>query len=81
MRVVNLRRIPDRELVIIDQLASKESLSREAYLRQIILKVAHEEMNFRGMDAYKKIIDEACEVIHDNQAVIEKVGRIFLDGY
>lgn len=69
---VDIRNVPDEHLVIIDELARAQKLSRGMYLKSIIEKIVREEMLYKQSEKFSIIVEKATEAVTINNRILER---------
>lgn len=72
---VDIRNVPDEHLVIIDELARAQKLSRGMYLKSIIEKIVREEMLYKQSEKFSIIVEKATEAVTINNRILERFLR------
>gem|GEM_PF-3852228 len=72
---IDIRNVPGEHLTIIDQIAREQELSREAYLREVISKLVREKMLYTQSEKFAQVVEQATEVVAENNKLIERLVK------
>lgn len=77
MRDITIRKIPDYVIAIIDDKAKKtdKRISREEYLRTLIINHATEDIINEGRHQDKELLKHSLEVIEKNTQLLHSIGQ------
>ena len=75
MASIVIRDIDQKVLNVINDLAKKQGLTREEYLRRKLKELALLEYEAERIDQYKNLVEYVTNVIENNTNVLNRIER------
>lgn len=72
-----IRQIPDDEMIVLDEIASENGMTRETFLRQKIHEIVRHELRLKQDTSFNEIVGKATEQIKKTEQVFNQ----FLERY
>lgn len=73
MAVTIIRQIPDDELLILDELAAENGMTRESFLRQKVHEIVRRELRIEQEEKFKQIVEKATSQINKTEQAIHQL--------
>lgn len=73
MAYVKVRLIPDDELLVLDELAAENGMTRESFLRQKIHEIVRHELRIEQEEKFKQIVEKATNQITNTEQAIQQL--------
>ncbi|MBK5077256.1 hypothetical protein IL308_10875 [Lactococcus lactis] len=73
MAYVKVRLIPDDELLVLDELAAENGMTRESFLRQKIHEIVRHELRIEQEEKFKQIVEKATNQITKTEQAIQQL--------
>ncbi|MCT0017697.1 hypothetical protein EFE32_13045 [Lactococcus lactis subsp. lactis] len=73
MAYVKVRLIPDDELLVLDELAAENGMTRESFLRQKIHEIVRHELRTEQEEKFKQIVEKATNQISKTEQAIQQL--------
>lgn len=73
MAYVKVRLIPDDELLVLDELAAENGMTRESFLRQKIHEIVRHELRIEQEEKFKQIVEKATNQINKTEQAIQQL--------
>lgn len=73
MAVTIVRQIPDDELLVLDELAAENGMTRESFLRQKIHEIVRHELRIDQEEKFKEVVEKATTQITKTERAIQQL--------
>lgn len=73
MAYVKVRLIPDDELLVLDELAAENGMTRESFLRQKIHEIVRHELRIEQEEKFRQIVEKATNQITKTEQAIQQL--------
>lgn len=73
MAVTIIRQIPDDELLVLDELAAENGMTRESFLRQKIHEIVRHELRIEQEEKFRQIVEKATNQITKTEQAIQRL--------
>lgn len=69
---IQIRNIPDDVILRLAECAKKQKISREQYVRELLISFASSEVEQELHNKYDTIIQQLIEMLHEQNEIIER---------
>lgn len=69
---IQIRNLPDDVILRLSELAKKQKISREQYVRELLISFASSEVEQKLHNKYDTIIQQLIEMLQEQNEIIER---------